>query len=144
MISGIDHIGVVVKDIESVTQRLSSLYGIEKPFVKFVESRNMKVAVVPFGETNIELLEDLNEQSTLPFLDRDRHAGTHGNFIHHYALASTDIYGDIAELEEKGCTRIGDGPKVGLRGCCIQFFHDTAMDLLVELTEKNENGDDKL
>ena len=144
MISGIDHIGVVVKDIESVTQRLSGLYGIEKPSVKFVESRNMKVAVVPFGETNIELLEDLNEQSTMPFLDRDCHAGAKGNYIHHYALASTDINGDIAELEEKGCTRIGDGPKVGLRGCYIQFFHDTAMDLLVELTEKNENGDDKL
>jgi methylmalonyl-CoA epimerase len=136
MIKGINHIGVIVTDIESVVEKLSNLYGIEKPSVKFVESRNIKVAVVQFGGVSIELLEDLNDVLTLPSLDRERQEKKSGNYIHHYALTSTEIDKDIAELEKKGCVRIGDGPKVGLRGKRIQFYHDTATDLLVELTEE--------
>lgn len=135
MIIGINHIGVIVTNIESVVEMLSNLYGIEKPHVKFVESRNMKVAVVPFGGASVELLEDLNDIFTLPSLGGKCHEKKSGNYIHHYAFTSTDIDNDIAELEKKGCVRMGDGPKVGLRGCRVQFYHDTAADLLVELTE---------
>ena len=135
MIKGIDHIGVVVVNIDSVVDRLVDLYGVEKPEIKFVESRNMKVAVVKFGNTSIELLEDFNDTLTLPSLDGKPQEKATKSIIHHYALGSTEIDKDIAELEKKGCTRIGDGPKVGLRGKRIQFFHDLATDLLVELTE---------
>ena len=135
MITGINHIGVVVTNIESVVERFVDLYGVEKPEIKFVESRNLKVAVVSLGGTSIELLEDLNEVFALPTLEGKPQEKRDENFIHHYALGSTDIYNDIVELEKKGCSRIGDGPKLGVRGKVIQFIHDSATDLLVELTE---------
>ena len=135
MIKGIDHIGIVVQNIESVAVRLSDLYGVEKPEIKFAEDRNIKVAVVRFGGTSLELLEDFNETLTLPHLDGKAHGKVLENFIHHYALGCTDIDNDITELEKKGCVRIGDGPVVGLRGKRIQFIHDQATDLLVELSD---------
>jgi len=135
MITGINHIGVVVTNIESVVEKFADLYGVEKPEVKYVESRNMKVAVVTLGGTSIELLEDFNEILTLPTLDGKPRENRKESFIHHYAIGSTEIDKDIVELEKKGCSRIGDGPKIGVRGKLIQFFHDPATDLLVELTE---------
>lgn len=135
MILGVNHIGILVKDIESAAEKFSRLYGVEKPHIKFAESRNMKVAVIPFGGVSLELLEDLNEVCTLPPSSRGDKETKPGNRIHHYALSSTDIDYDIAELEKKGCVLIGEEPKVGLRGCRIQFYYDSATDFLVELTE---------
>ena len=135
MITGINHIGIVVTNIESVVEKFADIYGIEKPEIKYVESRNMKVAVVSIGGSSLELLEDFNETLTLPTLDGKPVENTKENFIHHYALGSTDIEKDVAELVKKGCAKIGDGPKVGVRGKLIQFFHDPATDLLVELSE---------
>ncbi len=55
--------------------------------------------------------------------------------IHHFAFCSSDIEGDIIELEKNGCTRLADKAEIGLRGKKILFYRDSSLHIPIELSE---------
>ena len=130
MIEGITHIGIIVVNIEEVVESLCRVYQLPKPSITYVESRKMKVTVLPFGGAALELVEDFNEGSELT-----KKVLKEGPFIHHFALNSTNVVEDAESLGNIGCELDGAGPIIGLRGKMVQFYKDAALGLLIELTE---------
>ncbi|NSL50418.1 methylmalonyl-CoA epimerase [Calidifontibacillus erzurumensis] len=134
MAKKIDHIGIAVKSIEAslpiYTEHLKlKLMGIEE-----VESEGVKVAFLKVGESKIELLEPLHDESPIAkFLEKK------GEGIHHIALGVDDIKGRIQEIKEKGLRMINDEPKTGAGGAQIAFLHPKSTGgVLYELCEKKE------
>ncbi len=131
MIEGIDHIGVFVADLERSLEKFCGSYCIPKPPIVCVPERLKKYAVIQLGDCALELLEDYDPDS--PFHLRVKNEGS---FIHHFALRSTDIVGDVSSLEDAGsAVRVGLSPKVGLRGKAVQFMRDKALALDIEITQ---------
>lgn len=111
MIDSISHIGIVVNNIESVVGGFCKSLGKSVPAIKTVEERKMKVAVVSFENCSIEFIEDMNVENNMK-----QGGSPETALIHHFCLKSSDIEGDMIELEKSGCTRMADKAKTGLRG----------------------------
>lgn len=132
MAKKIDHIGIAVKSLEAslplYTEHLKlKLLGIEE-----VESEGVKVAFLKVGESKIELLEPLNNESPIAkFIEKK------GEGIHHIALGVDDIKNRVKEIKEKGLRMINEEPKTGAGGAQIAFMHPKSTGgVLYELCEK--------
>jgi catechol 2,3-dioxygenase-like lactoylglutathione lyase family enzyme len=131
MISGIDHIGVFVANLEQSVGKFCKSYGLPEPAIVDVPDRRKKYAVIQFGDCSLELLEDYDPSS--PYYLR---VTKEGSFIHHFALRATDVDEDVSTLEEAGnAVKVGLSPKVGLRGKPVQFIKDKALALDIEITQ---------
>lgn len=85
MIEKIDHIGIVVKDLEKAIKVYSDVLGFKVDKVEQVEEFKVKIAFLPVGEVLIELLEPIGPGVVQDFL-RD-----HGEGLYHICYRVTDI-----------------------------------------------------
>lgn len=131
MILKVGHIGIAVGDIERALDQLCRSLVLDRPQVKTVSNRRMKVAVVDLGLVSLELLEDTDEDGPFAGLVKER-----GSFIHHLSLLTDDIDREIAELKDRGVRMVDDKPYVGLRGKWIAFVASGILDdIPIELSE---------
>ncbi|MEM6795645.1 MAG: methylmalonyl-CoA epimerase [Acidobacteriota bacterium] len=130
MASKIDHIGVAVRSIEEAKGFYETL-GLAIDHVEVVESEGVRVAMIPCGESRIELLEPTRDDSPIAtFLDK------RGPGIHHVCLGTGDIVRDDASLREAGVRVLRERPTVGAGGALVQFIHPkSAGGVLVELSQ---------
>jgi methylmalonyl-CoA epimerase len=100
--------------------------------VEEVGSEKVRVAMLPLGETRIELLEPTSEDSVIArFLER------RGEGIHHLALEVEDLDGACEELRAAGMRLVYDAPQPGEGGSRVNFIHpSSARGVLIELTER--------
>jgi len=132
VIKKVDHIGIAVRSLDEAlpfyteTLRLP-LLGIEE-----VASEMVKIAFLQAGETKLELLEPINEDSPIA-----KHIEKRGEGIHHIALGVDSIQERINEIKEKGIRMIQDIPKEGAGGALVAFMHPKSTgSVLYELCEK--------
>jgi methylmalonyl-CoA/ethylmalonyl-CoA epimerase len=127
----VDHIGIAVPDLEQALAPYVEGLGLQVAHREEVETQRVRVAMLPVGETNIELLEPTSEDSPIAkFLERK------GPGIHHIALAVDDIDAALAQMREAGVRMIDDEPRPGAGGTRVAFAHPKAMGgVLVELVE---------
>jgi len=131
MILKIGHIGIAVRNIEHVLDQLCRTLALDRPPVRTIAERKMKVAVVDLGLVGLELLEDSNKEGPLAGLVKRQ-----GSFIHHLCLLTDDIDMEIAELTDRGVKMADDKPYVGLRGKRIAFVASGILDEIpIELSE---------
>ena len=117
MIGRIDHIGIAVRSIAEA-RKLYEALGLQVEHIEEVPDEGVRVAMIPCGETRIELLEPIAEDSPVAkFLAR------RGPGIHHICLASDDIRSDDARLRDGGFQVLRPEPTRGAGGCWIQFIH---------------------
>lgn len=115
-----DHVGIAVKDLDDAIHVYRDILGFKlEGGVHVLAERKVKVALVSLGgETRIELLEPLGDESTIAkFIEG------HGEGIHHFAVEVEDIEAVLAELKGKGVTLIDEKPKDGAEGKKIAFVH---------------------
>ena len=100
-------------------------------FTEEVTEQGVRIAMLPVGETHIELLEPLSETSPVgKFLEK------RGPGIHHVAIRVTDIRASLARLKEKGTRLIDETPRTGAGGCLVAFVHpSSANGVLLELVQ---------
>jgi methylmalonyl-CoA/ethylmalonyl-CoA epimerase len=100
-------------------------------FTEEVTEQGVRIAMLPVGETHIELLEPLSETSPVgKFLEK------RGPGIHHVAIRVTDIRASLARLKEKGARLIDETPRTGAGGCLVAFVHpSSANGVLLELVQ---------
>lgn len=128
----IDHIGIAVASLDEavpfyVNQLKLTLDGIEE-----VSSEQVKVAFLTIGETRLELLQPLSEESPIAQFIEKR-----GEGLHHIALGVKDISGRLVELKENGIQLLNEEPKEGAEGAKVAFIHPKAAHgVLYELSEK--------
>lgn len=132
MISGIDHIGIAVQSIAEASRFYETL-GLKVEKIEEVESERVRVALIPCGESRIELLEATDAQSPIArFIER------RGVGIHHICLATSDVRSDQELLQGSGFELLRSEPTRGAEGCWIQFVHPkSAGGVLVELSQRS-------
>jgi len=129
----LDHIGIAVRKIDDALAVYRAL-GIDVQHVEYVASQGVKTAFLAVGESNLELLEPLSEQSAVARFIEKR-----GEGIHHICLRVDDIEAHLARLKEQGFRLINESPVPGAHGCRVAFLHPAAgHGVLIELSEKVE------
>ncbi len=130
-IKRIDHIAIVVPDIEAAQAFYEGALGMKVTHVEQVDEQEVIVAFLPAGESEIELLEPLNETSGVARFMTKRGPG-----IHHICVEVEDLDGMLAALRTKGVRLINETPTIGSGGKRIAFIHpESTFGVLVELYE---------
>ena len=127
----IDHIGIATRELNAAMAVWGDALGLSLNFTEEVTEQGVRVAMLPIGETHIELLEPLSPDSPVgKFLEK------RGPGIHHIAIGVTDIRVKLAELKDKGVRLIDETPRLGTGGCLVAFIHpSSANGVLLELVQ---------
>ena len=127
----INHLGIATKDIDEALKFWSDALGLENVHTEIVEDQKVKVAMLPIGETRIELLEPTSEDSPISkFLEK------RGPGIHHIAVEVDDIAASLAQLKSQGMRLIDENPRIGAEGCLVAFVHPSSTNgVLLELVQ---------
>jgi len=128
----IDHIGVAVEELQSSLSFYRDALGLEFKGQERVEDQGVEVAMLDLGESKLELLEPLSDESPIA-----RHLAKRGEGIHHLAIKVEDIEAKMAEMEDAGVEFIGEEPTPGAGGKKIIFAHPKSTSgVLLELCEE--------
>lgn len=132
MIKKVDHIAIVVRSIEEALQFYEEALGLELAEVEEVAEQAVKVAFLPVGESEIELVEPTTSESgTARFLEK------RGEGMHHICLEVDDIEAALQDLAAQGVRLIDEQPRQGAHGR-VAFLHPkSAHGVLIELIEKH-------
>ena len=127
----VDHIGIAVNGLDEALAVWRDALGLEVEHTEEVVEQGVRVTMLPVGESHIELLQPLTENSPVgKFLEK------RGPGIHHIAVRVPDIEVALAKLKEKGTRLIDEKPRVGARGCLVAFVHpSSANGVLLELVQ---------
>jgi methylmalonyl-CoA/ethylmalonyl-CoA epimerase len=131
----IDHLGIAVKSLAQAKKFYERL-GLEITDEEVVEGEKVKVAMIPLGDSRIELLEPTGPDSTVAkFLEK------RGEGLHHVALHVPDLSHAVEELKASGARLISDEIKVGAGGHLYIFVHPSSTGgVLLELVQEAPAG----
>lgn len=127
----INHLGIATKNIEEALDFWQDSLGLENIHTETVEDQKVRVAMLPVGESRIELLEPTSDDSPISkFLEK------RGPGIHHIAIEVEDIEASLNTLKEKGMRLIDEMPRTGAEGCLVAFIHPSSTNgVLLELVQ---------
>lgn len=130
----IDHLGIATKGIEEALKFWEDALGLENVHTETIEEQKVRVAMLPIGESRVELLEPTSDDSPISkFLEK------RGGGIHHIAIEVDDIVASLAKLKGEGARLIDEEPKIGAEGCLVAFVHPVASGgVLLELVQKTK------
>jgi len=133
--TSIDHLGIAVKSLAEAKKFYETL-GLEIMPEEVVEGEKVRVAMVPVGESRIELLEPTSPDSTIAkFLEK------RGPGLHHVALQVTNLVERVEELKAAGARLINEEVQIGAGGHMYVFVHPSSTgDVLLELVEEAPIG----
>jgi methylmalonyl-CoA/ethylmalonyl-CoA epimerase len=127
----IDHIGIATNSIEEMASVYRDALGLGVSETEEVASQKVRVAMLPVGESRIELLEATSEDSPI-----SKFLAKRGPGIHHLAFNVADIRAALADLRSKGTRLIDEEPRAGAGGCLVAFVHPSSTGgVLIELVE---------
>ena len=127
----IEHIGIAVKSIEEAKKYYEEVLGLECYAVEEVADQKVKTAFFKIGQTKLELLEAMSDDSPVAKFIEKR-----GEGIHHIAFATPDVNKALAEAEEKGVRLIDNKSRAGAEGLQIGFLHPkSTIGVLTELCQ---------
>ena len=131
MIKRINHIAIIVPDLEGALAFWRDTLGLDLTHTEDVPSQESLVAFLPVGEGEVELVKPTTETSgAAKFLAK------RGPGLHHIALEVDDLEALLARLKAKGVRLINDIPVEAAGGNRAAFIHpESASGVLVELYE---------
>jgi methylmalonyl-CoA/ethylmalonyl-CoA epimerase len=133
-IKKIDHVGIAVKDLTRAIEFYEGLLGLKVTGTEVVEEQKVKVAFLPTGDSEVELLE-----STTPDGPIARFIEKNGEGIQHIAFRVDNLEQVLEELKAKGVRLIDEKPRRGAGGARIAFLHPkSTFGTLVELCERED------
>lgn len=132
----INHLGIATKGIDEALKFWEDALGLENVHTEIVEDQKVRVAMLPIGESRVELLEPTSDDSPISkFLEK------RGGGIHHIAVDVDDIEASLARLKAKGMRLIDETPRIGAEGCLVAFVHPASTNgVLLELVQTLENN----
>lgn len=131
MIKKIDHVSVVVKNLDEGLKAYENLLGIKPSHVETVPDQGIKAAMLVLGDVEIELIEPISADSGVAkFLEKK------GEGVHHICFEVDDVDKELQSLAARGVDLIDKQGRKGLAGK-IGFIHPrSANGVLVELAQK--------
>ena len=129
----IDHLGIAVKSLAAAKGIYEKL-GLTISAEEVVESEQVRLVMVPVGETRLELLEPLSESSPIAKFIAKR-----GEGLHHISLRVPDLAAAVERLKKDGVRLVSEEMKIGAGGHRFVFLHpSSAGGVLMELVEDGD------
>lgn len=130
----INHLGIATNGIDEALKFWQDALGLETVHTEVVEDQKVRVAMLPLGETRIELLEPTSADSPISKFIEKRGGG-----IHHIAVEVDDINEKLAQLKAAGMRLIDETPRIGAENCLVAFVHpSSANGVLLELVQHQQ------
>jgi methylmalonyl-CoA/ethylmalonyl-CoA epimerase len=129
IIKKIDHVAIVVEDMENALSFWRDALGLELHELRDVPAEKSQVAFMPVSDTELELVMPTTDDSGIAkYLDK------RGQGMHHLCLEVDDLLGMLAQLKAKGVRLINEEPRTSADGKIYAFIHpESACGVLVEL-----------
>ncbi len=126
----IDHLGIAVKSLAAAKAIYEKL-GLKMSPEETVEQEQVRVVMIPVGESRLELLEATSESSTIAKFITKR-----GEGLHHVCLKVPDLPAAVERLKKDGVRLVSEEIKIGAGGHRYVFLHpSSAGGVLLELVE---------
>lgn len=131
----IEHIGIATRELDEALGFWRDALGLEVVETEEVAEQKVRVAMLPVGESRVELLEPTSDDSPVAKFIAKRGAG-----VHHIAVRVENIRESLAHLREQGIRLIDETPRIGAGGCLVAFVHpSSANGVLLELVEHTQS-----
>ena len=129
----IDHVGIAVRNLEETLRTYCAILDLNPDDMEkeVVEDQKASVAILPLGESRIELLESTSPDGVIAKAIEKR-----GEGLHHIAIRVNDIKATLENLKEKGIPLVDKEPRIGAGGAKIAFVHPKETKALLELVER--------
>ena len=129
--SKIDHLGIAVRSIDEALKFYRDQLGLELHSRELVGKEKVHAAMLPVGESRIELLEASAPDSVIAkFIDK------RGEGLHHIAMTVPDLPAAIEKLKASGA-KILNEPRIGAGGHLYSFIHPSSTGgVLLELIQE--------
>jgi LAO/AO transport system kinase len=129
----LDHLGIAVENLEAACHLYREL-GMVVSGVEEIAHEQVRVAMLPAGDTRLELLESTGEASAIA-----RFIARRGPGLHHIALRVPALKAAIERLKSNGVRLISEQVKTGAGGHRYVFLHpSTTSGVLIELVEQSD------
>lgn len=126
----IDHVGIAVRSLEEAVKTFEAL-GLRVHEIEEVPEQKVKVAMLPIGESRIELLEATSEDSPVA-----KFLASRGEGVHHIAISVENIEEALERARNAGIRLVDEKPRVGAGGKRVAFLHPKSMHgVLIEFVE---------
>jgi methylmalonyl-CoA/ethylmalonyl-CoA epimerase len=127
----IDHVAIVVKDLEATVRLYTQTLGFREVYREIVADQGIEAAGLEAGTSFVELVLPLDESSPIA-----RFRGDAETKLHHTAYRVADIEASLRGLEAKGVRLIDRHARRGAHGNLIAFLHPKATGgVLIELCQ---------
>lgn len=113
----IDHIGVAVQDVEESLALYRDAFAMDVAHREIMEDQGVEAVLLDVGESHVELLAPLGEDTPV-----GKFLAKRGPGLHHVAYQVSDIAATLAALERAGQPLIDKAPRVGIRGALVAFL----------------------
>jgi methylmalonyl-CoA/ethylmalonyl-CoA epimerase len=136
MLGRIEHVALAVADIDAAIAFYRNIWGLEVSHRERIDSDGVEEALLPLGESNLQLVSPTNEDSTVA-----RWIERRGEGLHHIAYEVDDLEDTLKELKSRGAQLIDERPRKGGGGHMVAFVHPKGnLGLLVELVQRPQQG----
>jgi methylmalonyl-CoA epimerase len=126
----LDHLGIAVTSLKSAKQIYEKL-GLSVSEPEEVPAEKVRLVMIPFGQTRLELLEPTSDDSAIA-----KFIGKRGEGLHHVCLSVPDLTAVVQKLKSDGVRLISEEIKAGAGGHRYVFVHpSSAGGVLLELVE---------
>jgi methylmalonyl-CoA/ethylmalonyl-CoA epimerase len=130
-IKSINHVAVVVDDMEKALSFWRDALGMQLHELRDVPAEKSQVAFLPLAGSEVELVTPTTDDSGIA-----KYLAKRGPGMHHLCLEVDDIVGMLAQLQAKGVRLINEEPRVAADGKRYAFIHpESTSGVLVELYE---------
>ena len=130
MTFSLDHLGIAVKSVAAAKAIYEKL-GLTVLPEEIVAAENVRLVMIPVGDTRIELLESTSDDSAIA-----KFIAKHGEGLHHVSLRVPDLEAAVENLQAGGVRLVSNEIKTGAGGHRYIFIHpQSAGGVLLELVE---------
>ena len=130
----IDHVAIVVKDLDETLRLYTQTLGFDVVYREIVADQGIEAVGLQAGTSIIELLRPLDESSPIA-----RYRGDAPTKLHHTAYRVDDLAAELARLKNAGVRLIDERPRKGAHGNMIAFLHPKSTGgVLIELCQPQD------
>ena len=130
MIKKINHIGIAVNSVDEMLKLYTDVLGLKLGKIEVLEEQKVRTAIIPVGESKIELLESTDPEGAIgKFIEK------RGEGLHHIAFEVDDVNAALDELKKKEVPLIDQQPRRGVEESSIAFLHPKDTKVLLEVVE---------
>jgi len=117
----IDHVAIAVNNLDEAVRQYKAALGVHEVEFETVETEGVRVAILHLNNSRIELMEPTKDSSPIK-----KFLSTRGEGLHHIALETDKIEGEVDRMKESGVKFLGD-VRPGSRGTKITFIHPKSL-----------------